>query len=110
MAAHDSFGSTGPHTRTIQVDQKKSTPSSGLGKGPDAFVTALYNEVLGRAPEPAGLFFWSKQLALKVKPRTVATSFWNSRGNERLRGYPRRGNVIAASHCRKASCAKRTHI
>src|SRR5208337_3049759 len=28
---------------------------SGVGPGPDAFVTTLYNEVLGRAPEPAGL-------------------------------------------------------
>jgi hypothetical protein len=57
-----------------------SPPSpSGFGKGRDAFVTSLYNEVLGRAPEPAGLFFWSKHLASKMKPEAVATSFWVSR-------------------------------
>jgi Domain of unknown function (DUF4214) len=59
-----------------------TTPSaspSGFGKGPDAFVTTLYNEVLGRAPEPAGLFFWSKQLISNVPPKAVATSFLASR-------------------------------
>ena len=52
---------------------------SGTSKRQDAFVTTLYNEVLGRAPEPMGRVFWSKQLARGEKPKSVATSFWNSR-------------------------------
>jgi probable HAF family extracellular repeat protein len=58
--------------------------ASGFGGGRDAFVTTLYNEVLGRVPEPAGLFFWSKQLASMVKPSTVARSFWHSRERKML--------------------------
>jgi hypothetical protein len=58
--------------------------ASGFGGGRDAFVTTRYNEVLGRAPEPAGLFFWSKQLASTVKPSTVARSFWHSRERKTL--------------------------
>ena len=71
----DPFGQVGTHTEQVVV-----TPYvSGYGPGPDAFVTTLYNQVLGRAPEPAGLLFWSKQLASRVKPKTVAISFWASR-------------------------------
>src|SRR5262249_26396970 len=62
-----------------------SPPSpSGFGKGPDAFVTSLYNGVLGRAPEPAGLSYWSKRFVSKVKPRTIATLFWGSRERRTL--------------------------
>jgi hypothetical protein len=75
VAVTDPFGQVGTQTEQVVV-----TPYvSGYGPGPDAFVTTLYNQVLGRAPEPAGLLFWSKQLASKVKPRTIATAFWASR-------------------------------
>lgn len=53
--------------------------SSGFGLGRDAFVSTLYKDLLGRAPEPAGLFFWSKQLASKTKTSSVARSIWFSR-------------------------------
>jgi hypothetical protein len=52
---------------------------SGFGKGPDAFVRILYDDVLARVPEPAGLFYWSKQLVSKLKAGTVASLFWGSR-------------------------------
>jgi Domain of unknown function (DUF4214) len=45
---------------------------SGVGPGPDAFGSTLHNEVLGRAPEPAGLHYWSELLAKGVKPKTDA--------------------------------------
>ena len=35
---------------------------SPAGAGNDAFVTRLYQQVMGRAPEPAGLRFWSDML------------------------------------------------
>jgi hypothetical protein len=71
-------------TRTFSITVDRSTSPSNLGH--EVFVTALYNEVLGREPEPQGLFFWSKQLASKIKPRTVAISIWNSRERHILQG------------------------
>jgi len=71
----DPFGQVGTQTEKVVV----APLGSGFGAGPDAFVKTLYNEVLGRAPEPAGLFFWSKQLASKAKPKAVASAFLASR-------------------------------
>ena len=65
------------------ISTPQTTPS-GFGPGRDAFVTSLYSDVLGRSPEPAGLSFWSKQLASKVRPKTVARAFWASRERQIL--------------------------
>jgi hypothetical protein len=75
VAVKDPFGQVGTQTEKVVV----VSFISGFGSGPDAFVKTLYNEVLARAPEPAGLSFWSKQLASKVRVKTIDTSFWLSR-------------------------------
>lgn len=43
-----------------------------------AFVTTLYEEVLGRNPDADGLAFWVRMLNRRVPPPTVALAFWNS--------------------------------
>ena len=55
-----------------------------MGRGPDAFVTTLYREGLNRTPEHAGLVYWSKHLANGARPRSVASTIWNSREHRAL--------------------------
>ena len=46
-----------------------STPfASPAAHGQTALVTALYRELLGRDPEPAGLRFWTHRLSLREAP------------------------------------------
>jgi len=56
------------------------TPVSfDAGLSPDQrFVTQLYQEVLGRAPDPAGLADWDARLRGGVTRQQVAEAFWNS--------------------------------
>ena len=42
------------------------------------YVTALYKDILGRAPDAPGLTFWEGQLASGIGPTLVATAFVNS--------------------------------
>ena len=56
--------------------------ASGFGPSRDAFVTALYRELLGRSPEPSGLRFWAARLAAGVSPMSVARAIATS--TERL--------------------------
>ncbi|HEY2154228.1 MAG TPA: Ig-like domain repeat protein, partial [Isosphaeraceae bacterium] len=56
-------------------------PPAGVSpadQGGMAFVTTLYEEILGRGPDPAGLAFWVQVLDRGVTPATVAVAFWNS--------------------------------
>jgi hypothetical protein len=57
---------------------------SGFGAGRDAFVTTLYRDILGRAPEALGLRFWSGVLAAGVRPSVVAVAIWDSAEHRRL--------------------------
>jgi hypothetical protein len=43
-----------------------------------AFVTTLYEEILGRIPDIAGFDFWVQMLARGVSEAAVASAFWNS--------------------------------
>jgi hypothetical protein len=43
-----------------------------------AFVTTLYEEILGRNPDVAGFDFWVQMLARGVSGAAVASAFWNS--------------------------------
>ena len=80
VAVKDPFGEVGTQKKTVVV-----VPfASGFGKGRDAFVTALYNKVLGRAPELAGLYFWSGLLARGIKPKTDAMGIWKSPEHQSL--------------------------
>lgn len=68
----DANGLTGSSQVTVTVTEA----SSGLGAVPDAFVTTLYREVLGRFPEPAGLRFWAGKFVAHVqRPRIVRAFF-----------------------------------
>jgi hypothetical protein len=59
-------------------------PPSGFGAGRDAFVLALYREVLGRTPEPRGLRYWSGLLFAGARPGVVAQAIWKSPEHARL--------------------------
>jgi hypothetical protein len=83
VTVDDVTGRSAKAQSTLVVASAGPSPS-GYGNRPDAFVTTLYNEALARSPEPAGLSFWSKLLASKVKPRTIAASFWTSRERHSL--------------------------
>jgi uncharacterized repeat protein (TIGR01451 family) len=48
------------------------------------FVTALYNEILGRFPEPHGLAYWVGRLKARSSPRRVARAIFDSREHRRL--------------------------
>jgi hypothetical protein len=56
------------------------TAHSGMGgtSGIDAYVTALYMDILGRAPDSGGLMFWQNQLSAGTTTAQVAASFINS--------------------------------
>jgi hypothetical protein len=53
-------------------------PINLLDRGRLAFVTSLYNDILGRVPEPVGDQYWMKELGGGLKPRIVVPLFWNS--------------------------------
>jgi hypothetical protein len=63
---------------TLRLTVLASLPGSGFGAGRDAFVTTLYREDLDRAPEPLGLRFWSRALASRAAPKSVARAIWSS--------------------------------
>jgi uncharacterized repeat protein (TIGR01451 family) len=48
------------------------------------FVTTLYNEILGRFPEPQGLAYWVGRLKARSSPYRVARAIFDSREHRRL--------------------------
>jgi Domain of unknown function (DUF4214) len=70
----DSAGLVGTSQFTVSVAQ----PTSGLGLVPDAFVTSLYHDVLGRAPESAGLRYWAGKLKARIRRPTVVKLFFTA--------------------------------
>ena len=56
------------------------TPAGATRQGlaDSAFVTTLYEEILGRIPDIAGFDFWVQMLARGVSEAAVASAFWNS--------------------------------
>ncbi len=65
-------------TTTVTVPTIGPPPPSGYGAGRDAFVETLYQEELGRLPEPSGLKFWSRSLARGASPKTVTLAIARS--------------------------------
>jgi hypothetical protein len=55
-----------------------ATSRSGYGAGIDAFVTTLYGELLGRAPDRPDLLSWARRLASGMKPARVGYAIWTS--------------------------------
>ena len=84
VTVRDVDGGTGLGVLTLAVSPAVAPPS-GYGPGPDAFVTALYQEQLNRGPEPVGLRYWAGRVAIGDHPRRVATSIWNSPEHRALR-------------------------
>ena len=68
------------HPGTLSINPT----GSGYGAVRDAFVTTLYREILGRAPERDGLVGWSRLLSTGVQPIAVAQAIWDSKEHRNL--------------------------
>jgi hypothetical protein len=55
-----------------------TTDTSSISATQEQYVTALYEDILGRSPEASGLAYWEGQLASGANPSAVATAFVNS--------------------------------
>jgi hypothetical protein len=55
-----------------------TTPPASITGPRAAFVATLYNDVLGRNPEPAGLRYWVRRLAVGKPALDVARGIWTS--------------------------------
>ena len=86
VSVTDPFGGTGKQTlsETVTIPPPMAPPASGFGAGRDAFVSRLYHDDLNRLPEPHGLRFWSRTLARRAAPHTVARAIWLSREHRNL--------------------------
>lgn len=85
VSVWDAFGGVGTAQLTLAATSDPLV--SGYGRGVDAFVIRLYQDLLGRLPEPAALTFWAGRLRAGVNPSIVAYSIWNSPEHQaRLRG------------------------
>ncbi len=74
------FGASSPnYTITFQGGTVTVLPPGNtVERGRLAFLAVLYDDILGRAPEPFGLQYWMKELGHGLKPRVVPPLFWNS--------------------------------
>jgi probable HAF family extracellular repeat protein len=74
VSVSDANGLTGVSHFVVTVTQ----PSSSLGVVPDAFVTTLYREVLGRDAEYSGLRYWARELKAHLRRPIVVKLFFTS--------------------------------
>ena len=66
----------------VPVTVNKPTASADTNT---AYIKAVYQSVLGHAPDPTGLAYWQQQMAAGASRATVAQGVWNSaehRGDE----------------------------
>jgi hypothetical protein len=70
----------------ISTGVPSATPlvPSGFGPGRDAYVEALYLDMLGHAPTQAELDYWSRVLRSGVGYHQVARLIWNSQEHRKL--------------------------
>jgi hypothetical protein len=59
-------------------------PPSGYGSGRDAYVEALYPQILGRTATQSDVDYWARVLASGVHADTVARQIWNSQEHKSL--------------------------
>ena len=74
VSVADSTGLIGTGEFTVSVAE----PTSGLGRVRDAFVAALYHDVIGRAPAYAGLHYWAGELKAGLRRPTITKLFFSS--------------------------------
>jgi hypothetical protein len=60
------------------------TSPMGISNATTAFVTALYQDVLDRAPDSNGLVFWGQVLTKGASRKHVVRSFWDSKEHRTL--------------------------
>lgn len=65
-------------TSTVVPLVVSTTPPAAAADANTAYINALYQDVLGRTPDTAGLAFWQQQLAAGATHGTVAYGFWVS--------------------------------
>jgi hypothetical protein len=70
-----------------------------------AFATTLYEEILGRNPESAGLAYWVQTLNGRLSPLTVALDFWNSPEHSLLLATNRAPRIALATALQDAQNA-----
>jgi hypothetical protein len=59
-------------------------PPSGYGSGRDAYVEALYPQILARAATQSDVDYWARVLASGTRASTVAEAIWNSQEHKTL--------------------------
>jgi hypothetical protein len=108
VLVQDSGGAQDSKSTTIAVQAE--TPilvPSGFGPGPDAFVTTVFQETLGRLPLSSELAFWSGKLAHGKSPMAVAQAIFKLPEHKTLvsehldPGIPFKRVLAAANHARK---------
>jgi hypothetical protein len=80
---------------------------SAADQGWMAFATTLYEEVLGRDPDAAGLNFWVRTLDRGAPTTTVASAIWNSPEHIRLLATGRAPRITLATALTDAQAAGR---
>jgi Domain of unknown function (DUF4214) len=77
-------------------------PPSGYGSGRDAYVEALYPELLGRAATQSDVDYWSRVLYRGTQASSVAESIWNSQEHRSLERSGKAPNIPLATAYRRA--------
>src|SRR5262249_13852057 len=93
-----------PGTMTVTAPPAGASPAT---QGWTAFATTLYEEVLGRNPDAAGLNFWVRTLDRGAPPTTVASAFWDSPEHIRLMAAGRAPRIPLATALTDAQAAAR---
>jgi len=65
-------------TNAAGIPPASPVAPTGYGFGRDAFVEALYSQILGRPASEPEVIYWDKLLVLGVTPETVADRIWFS--------------------------------
>jgi uncharacterized protein (TIGR03118 family) len=65
-------------TSTIVPIQVSTTPPPAASDANTAYINALYEDILGRAPDAAGLAYYQQQLASGASNASIAQSLWDS--------------------------------
>jgi hypothetical protein len=65
-------------TNAAGIPPASPVAPTGFGFGRDAFVEALYSQILGRPATEMDVVYWDRRLVVGVTPQTVADLIWFS--------------------------------